>query len=265
MSYAISNDRKDKLPEIEMPPLPEQQPEIQEQEQVEVQAAPEPEVIEEVVEVKPQPKASAPSESFKQLRDKAERAERERDELLRRFQEMDQRAAPQKQTAPAEEDDFSINPDELVEGKHLRSYDKKIKKLEDQLRNYQQQSVQSSIESQINSKYPDFSKVVTEENIAILKTEYPEIAETLSSSNNLFAKASSTYTMMKKLGIHVEDNFLQEKALVQKNAAKPKPSVIVSPQQGPNPITRANAFENGLTDDLRAQLLKEMNAVRKGY
>ena len=65
--------------------------------------------------------------------------------------------------------------------------------------------------------------------------------------------------MVKKLGISEQvmvDN--QGKATAQRNAAKPRPTASISPQQGETPLSRANAFANGLTEEMKKQLYKEM-------
>ena len=86
------------------------------------------------------------------------------------------------------------------------------------------------------------------------------------SSNDLYSTAVSAYTMIKNLGIAPKgDDFMVQKAQAQKNAAKPKPLASVNPQQGESPLSKANAFANGLTDDLKAQLLKEMYAARRDH
>ena len=59
------------------------------------------------------------------------------------------------------------------------------------------------------------------------------------------------------------DNYKTDRELAQKNASKPKPLASVSPQQGDSPLSRANAFANGLTNELKAQLRKEMEEARK--
>ena len=90
---------------------------------------------EEIIQSRP----TAQQENFRALREKAERAERERDELYRRLQQAEaQKAEP--------EEDFSLNvkEEDLVEGKHLskvnRKIDRRIKQLEDQI-NRQQQAI----------------------------------------------------------------------------------------------------------------------------
>ena len=87
--------------------------------------------------VEAKPVEAAPVEtpaqlSFRQLRDKADRAEREsqrltreRDEIARKYEEYNSKANP----LPQEEEESSIRPDELVEGKHLSRYEKRLKSL----------------------------------------------------------------------------------------------------------------------------------------
>ena len=66
------------------------------------------------------------------------------------------------------------------------------------------------------------------------------------------------------MGIYREDNYSKDRDKAQSNASKPKPLASVSPQQGDSPLSRANAFANGLTDELKSQLRKEMEQARQG-
>lgn len=198
--------------------------------------------------------------NMRALREKAERIERERDEAMRRLQEYESK----QQTQPVEEDDdIALAPDDLAEGKHLSKVARKIKKLESELNQYKQQSNMTTTEARLKSQYPDFDKIVSKDNVEMLKLQYPEIASTLNSSQDMYATAVSAYTMIKRLGIHQEEAFVAEKAIAQKNAAKPRPLASVSPQQGDSPLSRANAFANGLTDELKEQLRREMNQARQ--
>ena len=243
-----------------------------------LQSTIEPEQIDREVEVK----VESPDVDFKQeqpisnkelnlraLREKAERAERERDELARRFQEMElQRHQYQKPTQqPMEEEGLGIGDSEIAEGKHLSKMDRKINKIQQQfdqrLQQQQQEYARALTQAQIKSQYPDFDYVVSQDNVAVLEARYPEIAKTLGSSNDLYSTAVSAYTMIKKLGIMPDEVQVQEKAQLMKNIAKPKPMASLSPQQGDSPLSKANAFANGLTKELKQQLLKEMNDIRK--
>lgn len=190
--------------------------------------------------------------NFAAMRNKLEQLEKERDEALRKLQEKD---------------DFDINlgPDDLAEGKHLTRVQKELKKLKEELSVYKTQTMQATTEARIKAQFSDFDSVVTTETISQLKEIYPELASTLQTSPDLYTQAVSAYTLIKKLGIVPESTYAPERQKAQMNIAKPRPSSSVSPQHGDSPLSKANAFSEGLTDDLKTQLFKEMNAARRGY
>lgn len=255
-------ERKDMSFEIkydaEGMPIRTAEPEFLETPQPEVQPE-QPDVAEPMAEIQPEveespvipqaSKSSSPQESWKLLREKAERAEKRAAELEAALLE----ASARKQEAPEEDKSFSLDEDAIAEGKHVNHVNKKLQKLESQL-----------IEARLKTQYPDFDSVVSSENIANLRAAYPELASTIHATTDLYSKAVSAYTMIKKLGIAPQaDAFQAEKEMAQRNAAKPKSLASISPQQGDSPLSRANAFANGLTDDLKKQLWKEMNQFRK--
>lgn len=192
------------------------------------------------------------AKNMRALREKAERLEKERDEALRSAQQS------QPQSHPEEDDDFSFDPNELAEGKHLNKVSKKIKKLESELKQYQQQSTYLAAENKIKSNYPDFDQVVNTDTLKTLKTTHPELAQAIDSSPDLYSKAVSAYTMIKKLEIKPDSYFDADKERAKANSSKPRPAVSLAPQGGESPLSRANAFANGLTDELKEQLRKEM-------
>jgi len=230
--------------------------------------AAEPEMEQEVVEQPsqeqtiPEKQSSpvVPQDSWKTLREKAERAERRAEELERMIME-----SQSKHSEPEEDLNVSVEDDSLVEGKHLSKVNKKIQRLEKQIEQYERQSKTNSAEWLLKTKYPDFDSVVTEANLHNLRSMYPEVAHTVNSSNDLYSKAVAAYTMIKKLGISPqEDIYRQEKELAQRNAAKPKSLASISPQQGDSPLSKANAFANGsFTEEDKARYWKEMNQYRK--
>jgi hypothetical protein len=197
------------------------------------------------------------TKNFKQLRKKAEQVAKERDEALARLRDYEERI---KQSSPpeSESDEFTMQPDELAEGKHISKVQKQLNKLREEVR-------VATTEAKLKAQYPDFDSVVSKENILALRDMYPEIAQALNSSPDLYATAASAYTLIKKLGLNANAaQYDAEKKIVQANAAKPKPLASVSPQQGDSPLSRANAFANGLTDELKTQLLREMEQARRG-
>jgi len=228
---------------------------------------PEPAIEEPAEQPEEQPVAAAPQpESNKEinlriLRERAERAERERDEVLRYVQ--DQR--PKQAAAPEPEEDINIGigNDDIAEGKHLKEVYKRVKKLESELAQSRQQYTSTAAEQRLRSQFPDFEKVVTADNVRILAQMHPPAGNTLRNSSDMYDAGYMAYTLIKQFNIDAPHQAEIERA--QKNAAKPKPLNSISPQQGDTPLSRANAFANGLTEDLKTQMLKEMNEARKGY
>lgn len=288
MSYQLDQE-KGKRPVIEMPPLPEE-PTVHAQstpqkvvpqyethsdityeyteptvEQEELEATPE--EIEEAPQIKQQAPESKNEKNIRALREKAERVDRaefERDEYMRRLQAYENSHTKQQSHKLEEEPEYNLDATDIVEGKHLKKYDKTIRELQEELRSYKQQSNLNTTEARLKSQYPDFDKVVSKENIEMLRQDYPEIAETLNnSSTDIYLKGKSVYMLLKKLGISQEDSFVQDRERVQKNISKPRPLTSVSPQQGDSPLSKVNAFANGLTDDLKTQLRKEMEDARR--
>ena len=138
-----------------------------------------------------------------------------------------------------------------------------MKQIEEKLERYEQQSSLSSAETRLRSQYNDFDSVVNNSNIEALREAYTEIAASINANNDLYTKAASAYTIIKKLGIYKEDAYKTERDHANMNATKPRPLTSVSPQQGDSPLARANAFANGLTPELREQLRKEMYDAMK--
>jgi hypothetical protein len=211
----------------------------------------------------PEKEESMQAIRFKTLREAREQAERERDELRQQIERM--RATEKVQPTPQQEQqDFSIAPDDLVEGKHLTKYDREIQSLKKQLESYHQQASVASVETRLKTQYADFDSVVSKENIEVLRTAYPEIAATINSSPDLYNKAVAAYTMIKKFGIVSDSSYDSQKAKAQANASKPRPIASINAQQGSDsPLTHANAFAEGLTSDVKAQLYREMLEAKK--
>ena len=224
----------------------------------------------EIEEVTPQPRRAQDNPANRRIRELKEaqkKAERERDELLRmmQMQQMQQQSPKQQQPEP-EEEEFHIEDDALVEGKTIRQMNAKMKAMQDQLRNYQAQSAESITEAKIKAAYPDFDRVVSQENIAQLREDYPELANTLHSTTDLYSKAVSAYTLIKQFGIAKDPRIENDRARVIKNVAKPRPLASVSPQQGDSPLSKANAFANGdFTKEMQEAARKEMFAAMKNH
>jgi len=210
-----------------------------------------------------QPLEKTPQESFRELRQKMDRIQRERDDALNYIKNIEAKAVANIPDNISDDEDFNLDPDAIAEGKHISKVAKRIKDLEKQLKNFQQQSTETVTEARLKAKYQDFDKVVSKENVEALRDSHPELWSTINSTPDLYNKAVSAYTLIKELRLTPDNSYDAEKQLVQQNAVKPKPLTSVSPQQGDTPLSRANAFANGLSDELKHQLRKEMEDARR--
>lgn len=193
------------------------------------------------------PKESSEERNFRNLREKAERIQKERDEALVRLRQYEE-------AQKSESDALNLKPDDLAEGKHISKVENRIKDLERQL-----------METRLRSQYPDIDKVVNDTTLALVKEKYPHLARTIGASKDFYDQAISAYTIIKEMGIYQDPSvFESDRAVALKNANKPRPLASVSPQQGDSPLSKANAFANGLTEELKLQLRKEMiDSMRK--
>lgn len=227
--------------------------------------------VEEPVVAAPQDEPLAPKqqrelENIRNLREKSDRIARERDDAIRELEAERRKSQPQQQI-PEEDIEIRLADDDLAEGKHLGRLQKQIRKLERKLEESDRKSVTASAETRLKVEFPDIEKVFSADNIRSLSEQYPELADSVKNTPDLYTRAKATYTLIKKLGIHdantTTDLFEADRAAAQRNAAKPRPLASVSPQQGDSPMSHANAFANGLTDELKASLHKEMiEAIR---
>jgi hypothetical protein len=213
------------------------------------------------------PHKPTPKESWNEVKSAKERAEYERDlymkELLQLKMQMQQPAKPEAPKVEDEPIDFDIDDDALVEGKHVKKILTRFKKLDSNLKEQEHRTRDSMEETRVRSEFPDIDTVVSRENVAILNEKYPHLARSLNAAPSLYDKASSAYTMIKSLGIYKDKVYEADRNRAVANSNKPRPLSSVSPQQGDSPLSRANAFANGLTDEVKEQLRKEMFAARR--
>jgi hypothetical protein len=201
--------------------------------------------------------------SWRDLRLARERAEKERDDALRLLQ-MQQ--SQQKQVIQEDLDlDIDLDDESYVPAKKMKAYGQKIRQLEEQILSSQRQNHAESARLRLKNKYPDFEAVVNPDTLEMLSVLQPEVTRLLDNNPDLYAGGITAYTMIKNMNIQPKEMYREDIQRIQKNATKPKPSVSINPQKGESPLSAANAFSQGLTDELRTQLLKEMNDARRGY
>lgn len=188
--------------------------------------------------------------NFRELRESKRQVEMELRELREQMESFRRSQMPQQQEAAEPE----LSDDDLVEGKHLKRY---IKRLEQRL----EQQAQASVPDRLRTKFSDFDQVVTPENIEKLKQAEPEMYATLIAGNDLYTKGVSAYKALRNFGIVKGDSYVAEKEHVQKNSSRPMSTQAI---KGQGALHEANAFAKGLTPDLRKQLYQEMVNSSRG-
>ena len=189
-----------------------------------------------------------PQESFQEIRSKAEKLQRERDEAVNTLRRIEEYALQQQQQVkqPEPEPQPEYDDDDYIEGKQFKS---EINYLKRELNQFKQQAQSTSIEQQLRSKYNDFDKVMTYENIAKLRELKPEIAQALHQSPDLYNKAASTYTILKEMGIHQENTYEPERERAQQNFSKPQASSSLKKTE--SALTHASEFSGSRLDEKR--------------
>jgi len=204
------------------------------------------------------PKDEAQLARFAALREARQKAEAERDQIkaeLERVREKDLHTSPeQTQSSPF----GTVAPDDLVEGRHLSKYDQEIQKLRQELEQTRHQAITVAVEGRLKSQYTDFDSVVSKENIEVLQKMHPEIAATIQHSPDLYGKAVTAYTLIKKLGIAGSSQSAEQQARVEQNLAKPKTAASVSP------LVQATKFGSALTKQRKREIHAETLRIIKG-
>lgn len=206
-------------------------------------------------EAKPKKDNSA-ERNFRELREKSERMERERNEYALRLAQMEQQRSVQ-QTPSSQDDDINFGDDDLVEGKTLK---KIVKKIENRLENQYRQQREVTTEMMLKSRFNDFDQVVNEKTIAQLRDKYPEVAQSLNMQQDPYAKLSAAYTLIRDLNISENntDRYDEDKEVIQRNLKQPKSASSLATQSGTTPLSQANdyarRYQASMADKIRAEV-----------
>jgi hypothetical protein len=264
--------------------MSDDQPEVKQEELVNVEQAPvaqeqAQETTEEAsTEVKEQPKRKDAEHNFAELRRqreedrrRAEEAERIANEERRRTNEIlelfkQQKAAQTPQERDLIEEELAkLSKEDLATIDHVdkkidRSFKKRSKEVEEVRKEVEALKAQLE-EERFRSKFPDLDEVLSQDNIEMLKKEDPEMARLIGSIKNTQEQAAMAYKYIKRImPTKIEEPSEKKKAL--ENSKKPLSVQAISKTSA---IGNAQAFENGLTKELKAQLYKEMqDAIKRG-
>lgn len=221
------------------------------------------EVLETYTETEEQQDYKAATESnkeynFRMLRERAERAERDKEELTRFIQQQNN------QKIDSQDEDFGVEDEDFVSGK---SYKKSLKEIKKQLAESQRslnefrtQTSEEVAKARLTQEYPNFNKVVTAENIKKLQAQSPAVYQALLSGSDTYATGKAAYEVLEKFNIGRYD--LEDKKILE-NQLKPKAAASV-----PNRTEGAlHAFEPGhrmfLTKEQKEAIIKQSRMYQK--
>lgn len=186
-------------------------------------------------------------------------------EARRRMRDLERVAQEQQEIIeklkkPQEEDLTAIHDDEIITAKQARALAQKMAKqaAEEALR---QRDIET-LEDRMRAKFSDFDEIVSEENINFLNKNEPEIAASLKKlSNDPYLQAITAYKMIKNIRPKTSSEQSIEKKKALQNSQKPVSAQSVAKNSA---IGNAHLFENGLTEELKKQLYKEMMQAIQG-
>jgi hypothetical protein len=203
--------------------------------------------------------------NFRAIRERAEAAERRAQELERMIQaNMSQNQPSQK--IQVEEDDYGIDDDTYLEGRHFKKYAKTLKgELEStkkQLQEFQQQSSLTIAENRLKSQFNDFNKVVTKENLEKLASTKPHLYRSILSTQDMYDKGAAAYDIIKSAGL-VKEEYKEEDKRLQDNRSKPRSAAGSPGQSADTPLTRVGDYDRRiLTPERKEQLRRQVQQAK---
>lgn len=198
-----------------------------------------------------------------QMRERTEAAERRAQELERMMQNnMSQSQKSQKIEIDDDEDDFGLDNDTYVEGKHLKkqvkSLKQAIKQSEQKFAEMNQRNYVAQSEMRLKSQFTDFDNVVTTDNLNKLANTNPVLHRAIMANSDVYDMGYTAYSLIKSSGI-VENKYAEQDRRLEENQRMPRSAANVSPQQGESPLTRVGDYERrSLTEERKLQLLKQV-------
>lgn len=191
--------------------------------------------------------------NWAEMRRKMQEKDQEIAELRQQFSEINKR-----KPTPEEEDELAkLAEDDILTVAQAKKLAQKMARnvAEDVIK----QREAATVEERVQLKFPDYSEIVSKENIELLKQTEPELAQSLYHMPDPYSQAVAAYKLLKRIAKRDEGPSL-EKRKAEANAQKP---VSVNAVTKNSAIGNAHLFENGLTPELKNQLYKEMKEAMK--
>ena len=173
----------------------------------------------------------------------------------------DQFSGIAKKQAPPEEDEFAkLAEDDILTVAQARKLATKLAR--QAAESVMKERDASTVDERLGQKFPDFKSTVTRENIEILKETKPRLAESLLKfADDPYQQSELAYEYIKAYVPQRDPAMNKDVKKAEANSKKPLSVQAVGKQSA---IGQAHQFENGITPELKAQLWKEMQEIRKG-
>lgn len=206
------------------------------------------EVVEQQEEVKQDPTDQIKQDNLIRMRKKLEAAEDAVKEAERRAQEAERKSQNYDNQSPSssspDDDDLSIEDDDYVQAKYVKSNSKKVNQSIQELR----QELAVLRAEKATEKMTDFNDVVSNDNLKILQSLYPDDYETMMSNPNLKSKSITAYNMMKNYGISEKKTEIKKaegfKALDNKiEENKMRPGSMGNARVSKSPLVNASRYD----------------------
>lgn len=194
------------------------------------------------------------------LRERAESAERRTRELEYMIQQNMSQQQGNKIKLVEEEDDFDVSDDTYIEGKHLKKHIKKLKQkndiLEKKFVEFAQKNEATQAEIQLKNRFNDFDSVVNTENLKKLQYQKPELYNIIVAAPHLYDKGHAAYEMIKNSGI-LNHDYEDVDRRIEQNKSKPRSASNAAPQQGDTPLAHVGDFDRRvLSPERKQEILK---------
>ena len=222
-------------------------------------------------EVQQAPAQESPKDtSMRILRERAEAAERRSLELERMIQmnmSQNNQQSNKMNIVDSDDEDFDLNDDTYIEGKHLKKYVKNLKQelknTKKQFEEYNQQHAITQAEMRLKHQFNDFESVVNKENLEKLQYQKPALYRTILANSDIYDKGYAAYELIKHSGI-LADQYQELDRKVEENRSKPRSAANASPQSGDTPLTRVSDYDRRiLSEDRKDQLRRQVEEAKR--
>lgn len=184
-------------------------------------------------------------ENVKALRESRKQLQKERDDYLLRIKQLEDAQVAAQKAKNLDAYDTSEFDDNAV--------DSGMKKNMEEIRQMRSEMASNNSRMKLGTNYPDFTKVVNEESIAILKQRFPEVAATLDQSRDIYTTGVSAYNIIKKFGLHIDEEYVQQRAKVEANVNKPRPASSV---KGQSALVHASDYSDLSDKKVRDEIIR---------